>query len=206
MSPSFSAVVLAAALLPQVGSAQTATNTDEPAPMTFAGSHSLELSAGLLTAGSSTVAVSGAGVTTEASGRGLLGSLRYAYWVDNDLALQISVSAVNADASISVNGGAVAAQSAAVIPLLIGLKYQPFHIAGNSKLRPYVYGSIGPYLGYSSGVEAGPTTSTGVRWEAAMGARLAVGLDLVLSRLFTLGFQGGVFGDDGFRQSDWRRA
>jgi hypothetical protein len=178
-------------MLPGLVAGASAPGSDEIEAATSTGCHSIELSLGLLNAGKSSAVVSTAGVVTEASQKGLLGSLRYAYWVDRDLAVQVSVGVLNADVSTSVNGGGVVVQSATVVPLIFGLKYQLFSVGGTTGLRPYGYAGIGPYLGFASDVSAGTTTGAGTRWEAALGGRLAAGLDLSLSRLFALGFQVG---------------
>jgi len=194
MASSLCTALFVAVVAPSLALAQAVPAANERKSEAPAGSHLIELSAGLLNAGSSTVAVSGTGVNTEASGRGLLGSLRYAYWVDDQLAVQVSVGVINANASVNVNGTGATVRSATVVPLLFGVKYQPFEFGRLSNLRPYAYGSLGPYLGYEAGVEAGWPTETGTRWEAALGVRLAAGLDLSVSRLFTVGFQLGYLG------------
>jgi len=194
MSSSLCTALFVMSLAPGLVRAQAVPSANEGKSETPAGSHLIEISAGLLSAGRSTVAVSGTGVNAEASGRGVLGSIRYAYWVDDDLAFQVTAGFLNADAGVYVSGTGATVRSATVVPLLIGVKYQPFEFGSFSDLRPYAYGSLGPYLGYEAGVEAGWPTQTGTRWESALGVRLAAGLDLSLSHLFTLGFQLGYMG------------
>jgi len=194
MHRSFARILFLCALPPYIASAQPATPSAGTEPVRFAGSHAIELSVGLLHSGSSSVTISAGTVSSGVSERGVLGSLRYAYWVEDDLALQVSAGVLNADATTTVSGGAVSAESASVIPVLFGLKFQPFAFREGSGLRPYLYGSLGPCIGYSSGVQAGATTASTVRWEMAMGARLAAGLDFLLRRLLTIGLQMGYLG------------
>lgn len=170
--------------LPTSGMTQT---TDQAVSHSQGGLHQIELGIGLLSAlnAGSEVSVGGVGVTSEVNG--ILGSLAYNYWFADEWAATLRVGIANADASTSASGSGVVMESAAVIPMLFGVKYEPFGLAVADALRPYLCVSLGPYFGLASDVRAGTTTGTESYTEAAIGARAAMGMDLFLSRRFALG-------------------
>jgi outer membrane protein W len=181
-------IAIVALGLPTGGLTQTPVH---PEPYSRRGLHQIELGIGLLSAlnASSEVSVGGVGVTSEVNG--VLGSLAYSYWLADEWAVAISVGIANADVSTSASGSGAAVESAAVIPMLFGVKYEPLGLAVADALRPYLCVSLGPYLGLASGVRAGPTTGTVSYTEAAIGGRAALGMDLSLSRRFALGLTVG---------------
>jgi outer membrane protein W len=188
MQASKALIVTIALGLPSSGLAQTSAQSD---PYSHGGLHQIELSLGLLSAlnAGSDVSIGGVGVTSQVSG--IIGSLAYGYWITDEWAVTLSVGIANADASTSASGSSVAVESAAVIPMLFGLKYKPVGLAVADALRPYLSVSIGPYLGLASDVRAGTTTGTESYSEAAIGARAAIGMELSLSRRFALGLMVG---------------
>lgn len=185
----FKALIVVVALgLPTGGLAQT---TNQSAPHSQVGLHQIELSIGLLSAmnAGSDVSVGGVGVKSEVNG--ILGSLAYSYWFADEWAVTLSVGIANADASSTATGSGVAVESAAVVPMLFGVKYKPLGLTVADALRPYLCMSLGPYFGLASDVRAGTTTGTESYTEAAIGARAALGMDLSLSRRFALGLTVG---------------
>ncbi len=165
--------------------------TGHQAPYSRRGLHQVELGVGLLSAlnAGGEISVAGVGVTSEVNG--IIGSLAYSYWFADEWAVTLSVGIANADASTSASGSGVTMESAAVIPMLFGVRYKPLGLAVADALRPYLCLSVGPYLGLASDVRAGSTTGTESYTEAAIGARAALGMDLSLSRRFALGLAAG---------------
>lgn len=151
------------------------------------GRHSIDISIGLLSNLSSSSDVTSGGVNTSSTGNGFLGSIVYAYWLEDDLAVGIRAGVQNADAKVTVTGLNVSTQSAAVVPLLFGIKYQIFRFTQQNTLRPYISVYAGPYFGFASNVRTGLNVSTESISEAAIGSRLAADFDLLLSRRFKLG-------------------
>jgi len=181
-------ITLSAQALPNTAKSES---TNQYASNSLKGKHGIELRLGLLSKLSSTNEISTGGITTKNKANGLGGSIAYNYWLEDNLALSISIGALNADANTSVSGGGTSVESAVVVPMLFGVKYQAFRFTDSNNLRPYVSASIGPYFGFASNVRAGAITSTESISETALGARLAVGMDLSLSKLFKLGFGAG---------------
>jgi hypothetical protein len=155
------------------------------------GKHCVEVTAGLLSEISATHEVSAGGVTTKSEADGFIGSIGYTYWVENDWGITFSAGVSDVDATVSTSGSGTFVESATVGPVLFGVKYQPSGLIDSDVMRPYASVSAGPYLGFSSEVRTGVTTIVEARSEAALGSRLAGGVDLSLTRWFRVGFAGG---------------
>ena len=166
--------------------AQTLSGSDD-GPFDLKGKHGIELSVGLLGSTRASTAVTVDGATTSSTANGFLGCLGYSYWVEHGLAVTVSAGAADASAETSAGTGGATVETATIVPLLFGIKYQPFRMTSDDVLRPYVMVAVGPYLGFASNVYAGMTTTTEAVSEAALGSRLGVGLDLSLSRSLVLG-------------------
>lgn len=158
---------------------------------TLRGRHAVELTVGLLSEMSNTNEISSGGVTTKSSANGFIGSLDYSYWFENNLAFHVSAGVTDADAATSVNGANTIVESAAVIPLLFGIKYQPFKMSASNTVRPYLSASVGPHFGFASNVRTGAVTGTETISETALGSRFALGLDMSPGKLVVVGFGAG---------------
>jgi hypothetical protein len=187
-----SLMVFAFSVMGQTLSAsQEMESADRPASNSLRGKHCIEITAGFLSEMSATQEVSVGNVTAKSDADGFLGSIGYTYWVENDWGITFSAGVLDVAATVSASGSVTFTQSATVVPMLFGVKYQPSQLIDSDVLRPYASVSAGPYFGSSSTVRTGATTIVEDRSEAALGSRLAVGVDLRLSRLFRLGFAGG---------------
>lgn len=173
-------------ILPVHIAAQTTADPNQSS-YSLKGRHSLDLSLGLLSSMSSSAEVTFGGVNTSSSGNGFLGSVNYAYWLEDEVALSIHVGVQNADAKTSVSGLNVSTESVVVIPLLFGVKYQVFRLTDSNSLRPYLSVSVGPYIGTASNVHTGMNVAAENITETAVGSRLALDNDWLLSKRFKLG-------------------
>lgn len=174
--------------LPITAVAQTTGQAASHAP---SGRHQIEVSIGLLSGLVSSTEVSVGDVTMTSEANGIIGSIAYAYWLTDEWAVNLSIGVASVDASMSASGTGGSVESATVIPLLFGAKYEPLNFAIGGALRPYAYASLGPYFGFASDVRAGATTGTASYSETALGSRAGLGIDLSLSRRFTLGLAVG---------------
>lgn len=181
-------ITIAAMVLPITALAQSTVQGDAQA---LRGRHQIELSIGLLSNLSTAGEVSVGGVALTSETNGIIGSIAYAYWLTDEWAAGLSVGVASADASSSVGGGGVSVESATVIPLLFGVRYQPLSLAIADALRPYAYASVGPYFGFASDVRAGGTSGIESYTEAALGSRAGVGMELSLGNRFKLGIGAG---------------
>ena len=197
------ALVLPLLAVPFALPAQTVSQSDATA-RSLHGKHRIEVGVGFMTELSASNQVSFGGATTRNEATGIGGSLAYTRWLRDAWALNFSVGMVDADASVSVSGLATSIVSAAVIPLLLGIRYQPVGVTTGDTFRPYVSASVGPFVGTASNVQTSlgfslPPGSSSISaaetaasvtsyTEAALGSRIGVGADVLLGRRFTLGF------------------
>lgn len=172
--------------LPVHVAAQTSADPNRSS-YSLKGRHSLDLSFGLLSSMSNSTEVTFGGVNASSSGNGFLGSINYAYWLEDEVALSIHIGVQNADAETSVSGLNVSTESVVVIPLLFGVKYQVLRLVDSNSLRPYLSVSLGPYIGTASNVHTGMNVATETVTETAVGARLALDNDWLLSKRFKMG-------------------
>ena len=155
------------------------------------GRHRIELGIGFLGGISAGHNVTAGNVSTRSETNGVLGSIGYAYWVEERVALAVSASVLDADASVSVAGGESRIESATVTSLLFGLRYQPFSIGETETVRPYFNLAVGPYFGSTASVRGGMVNVTESMMETALGSRIGAGLDVLLGRRFNLGIGAG---------------
>lgn len=181
-------IAMLAIVLPITASAQGTEGSDSSAPR---GRHEIELNIGFLSAlsASNDVRVGSLEMTSEADG--IIRSMTYGYRFASEWAATLSIGVASADARMSVSGSGVFTESAAVIPVLLGVKYEPLKLAIADALRPYLYASLGPYFGHASDVRAGPSTGAESYVETALGSRVGVGMNLWLGKRFGLGFAAG---------------
>ena len=164
----------------------------EPAIHSRAGRHGLEIDGNLL--GTSEMgahtSLGGAEVEAHGSGRGM--NIRYSRWFNERAALQFSVGMLSADAKVSASGVRGEVESAVVVPLLVGLKYQPFQFEPSDGVRPFVSAAFGAYVGNSAGVKASLAPSVGSHSESVLGGRVGAGIDLLAGRHFTFSTSVGL--------------
>lgn len=154
------------------------------------GKHRFDLSAGLLSEVRVSTNVTWDGVTTETTDNGVLATLSYTHYLNNDVGVSVAAGFLDADARTYAGTGGTVVESASVTALLFGIKYQPERLAVG-RLRPYGTIATGPYFGTASNVRTGFSTNTESISEAEAGARIGVGLDVFLGRFIALGFGAG---------------
>jgi hypothetical protein len=169
-------------------------------PNSLAGKHTIELGIGLLSEIRASTEVSTGNTITESDANGLIGSIAYTRWLEDDVGIHITSGVLDVDAATAVNGSETFVEASTVVPLLFGVKYQPFGRAIGDAMRPYISASAGPYFGFSSNVRTGESAETESYSETALGARIGAGVDLSLSRLFTLGLGAGYHFVDDFNR------
>ncbi len=164
------------------------------------GRHAIELGIGLLSEVSASHQVSAGSVTTKSESNGLIGSCAYTYWLENNVGISFRVGVLDVDATTAVDGSETFVEASTVVPMLFGVKYQPFGCAIGEVMRPYVSAFIGPYIGTAAGVRTGVTATTESYTETALGSYLGAGADLSLSKLFTIGIGVGYHLVDDFNR------
>ena len=173
--------------------AEEKESTRQSVSNSLRGKHSIALGIGLLGKMTVTNEVSAGGVTNSVEERELLGSIAYTYWLENDLGFNFSLGVLGIDFNNSVKGSEVSTETATVVPLLFGVKYQPFRLTTSDVLRPYVLASVGPLFGSATINRVGVNIESESYSETALGSRLGVGMDLLLGKWFTLGVGAGYY-------------
>ena len=109
----------------------------------------------------------------------------YAYWLRETLTLNVSMSVLAPE--VGVRAGPVSVNTNGVVAVLAGVRWYVPNI-GSPTVKPYLTGSIGPYIG--SGVEVRAYT-TKRETEVSPGGQVGAGLDIQLHRDLMLGVRGG---------------
>lgn len=169
---------------------QIATASDDT-PLSLQGKHRIEIGVGLLTNLSTAVEVAAGDVTTSSTSDGLVGCVAYTHHFHGDVGILASVGVLDASATTTVEGGSSHVASAAVFPVLFGVKVQPARWTLGTIIRPHVSLAVGPYIGSVSDVQAGATTLVEASTDTALGSRMGIGVDFFFSRFFTVGVSGG---------------
>jgi opacity protein-like surface antigen len=150
--------------------------------------HQIGLRVGMWNQTTGTRTEIGAGtVTTSVGNNGAMGSVFYGHWLQENLALDISVGGMLADVESSAGITGVTSETAVIGRILLGVKYYFLKSTYNSSVRPFVNASLGLFNGSQTTSEVGWVIVTESRTESAFGGQLGGGLDFVLSRHFMLG-------------------
>jgi opacity protein-like surface antigen len=179
----YSLILILLCALPLSAAAQQA---GEAAPGPY-NRHSLTVQMGLLNWATTETDVAVGGVATDSRTNGFVGTLTYAYRAALDWAATISVGVLNAEAGTSASGAGIETETAAVMPILFGAKYSPAFSSRRSSVRPYLWGAVGPYLGFATHSRAGAGVSSETISETAFGFRTMGGADWFLGAHLTLG-------------------
>jgi hypothetical protein len=114
---------------------------------------------------------------------GQVGGMSFTHWVRPTVAVEISVSALNADETTS--GAHV--QTNVITPILFGLSVSPRALALSTSICPYVSIAAGPYIHTMADVNIGTSDAS---METQPGARLAAGANWFVTRHFLFGVEG----------------
>jgi len=132
-----------------------------------------------------TIVASG-GVSTTVASSGGLGGVVYGYWFEENLALIVHVSGMVADVETSAGLLGVRSVTAVVAPILVGVKCYIPNPAPDSRLRPFIKGSAGPFVGHQSSTTVDTLVAVGEHTETAIGGQLGAGVDFTLGKQFLL--------------------
>lgn len=131
---------------------------------------------------SNTIGVSG--VQSTANAGSFVGSLVYGYGLREDIAVTLSAGILSAGASANVGTLGVSEQTAAVVPVLLGMRYYVPYPEPGAKVRPFLSIGVGTYIGSESGSSVGMTVVQETHTENAFGGRIGAGIDFYLSNYF----------------------
>lgn len=150
------------------------------------GRHQIELRFGVWNQFNDTRTEIGNGVSTTVGSSGALGGLAWGHWLTESVALRVSTTALAASVDTDLSGAGVETDVATVSQVTFGIKYYFPASTYGGKARPYVGVGVGPVIGSQSEVRVGSTIRVSERSEAAVGAEVSGGVDLLVSRRIML--------------------
>jgi hypothetical protein len=152
--------------------------------------HQIEFRMGLWNQVADTrTAVGSGGVSTSVGASGFVGGIAYGHWLQEQLALRISIGGMAASVATEVGAVGVSTEFAIVAPILFGLKYYFPKSTYGSAARPYVTGNAGAFVGSQARTDTGAVVTVEERNEAAIGGEAGAGIDFLLGRDFLLSVQ-----------------
>jgi Caspase domain len=156
-----------------------------------AGRNRIELRLGIWRSGTS--ASRSTGVVTGTDASDLFTGLGYARYINEKLALTVDIDARRLGAGTTASPGGVSAGSRTASTLLFGIRWNPSQgDVSRRAVRPYLATSLGPMIGWRSGSTIGADgVSTGRRTIATVAGHVGGGLDLHLSRSWSVGLFAG---------------
>ena len=110
----------------------------------------------------------------------------YSHWLRENLAMSVTMSILSPEVGTQI--GPVAFTTNGVVAALVGARLYLPGLGSSSTVKPYVTGSVGPYIG--SGKEVGTHATKSVAF-VSPGAHAGAGLDIQLHHSFMLGVRGG---------------
>jgi hypothetical protein len=157
------------------------------------GKHNIQLSIGLLSNYGVESETSISGTTNNVGSSGFLASIAYSYWAQEGLAFSVSVGVIGSEVNNSISGSRVSVQTSSVVPVLFGIKYQPFAMNLSESMKPYFFASIGPCFGSATYSRTGTSLKNESFSETVLASHFGLGTDFVLGRVFVVGFSAGYY-------------
>lgn len=127
------------------------------------------------------------GVETTAKSGGTLGALTYAYWVQEELAVNFTLAFLAGEASSRVGILGISQHVVSVFPVLLGVRYYLPKSTFKTSFRPYLAAGVGPYIGFEAKNEVGFQVVSESRTMTSFGGYLGGGLDIQLGRYLMVG-------------------
>ncbi len=122
------------------------------------------------------------GVETSVGSNGFIGGFSYGHWLQEDLAFRISAGLMSLRINVQSSASGVSTNFAAVMPLLLGMRYYFPKSTQGEQFRPFAGASVGTFVGGQEIVRTGMTVVTDQRTEVAFGTEAEAGVSILLSR------------------------
>jgi len=151
--------------------------------LSTAGRSVLGLEFGLWSGIGTSTNVSLQGTRVEVDGSGFVGSLSYAYGLEDNLNVTISAGLLAVQAKSTVSVPSISQHVSSVMPILLGVQFYVPRPAPDARVRPFLSAAIGSFIGTEVKNELFAQES---RTETAFGGRLGIGIDFLLGSHFKL--------------------
>lgn len=141
----------------------------------------IELRMGLRNHGGTTGAattVGPLGVEATAGSGDVFFSLGYSRWMREDVAGYAALGVMSVGASSRVGLSGVSQRSAAILPVIVGMRYYPTRPTTRTQFRPFLTAGAGPVTGFESGSEIGLQVVQKAATMTAFGCQAGAGLDV----------------------------
>ena len=150
----------------------------------------VELRVGLWNQGEKREAIAQDGpfeIETAAEMDGMLVSLAYAYWMQENLAVHFTLGVLAVKASSRVGPGGLNQEVSVVYPVVLGIRYYLPGSTLQTPFRPFLTMGIGPNIGVESKNEVGLQVAQQSRIMTSFGGHVGGGVDVRLGRSFMAG-------------------
>lgn len=152
------------------------------------GRHELSLHLGTLNWSSVEADVSPGSIEADTRVNGFLGSVNYAYWLEEDVAITFAVGGTGVGLSANISAGSVRSETDAVGFVLVGASYYPPAVTFRPNVLGFVSGAAGTYIGEATNTSTAPGSVVVENVsERAFGARFAVGVDWFAANRLVVG-------------------
>jgi len=131
------------------------------------------------------------GVETTAKSGDVLIALSYGRWLQENLSLNLTLSALAGEASSRVGSLGVSTHSVSVLSVLLGVRYYLPESTFKTPFRPYLAASVGPYIGAEAKNEVGSQIISESQTLGSFGGNLGAGLDVEFGQHFMAGVNVG---------------
>lgn len=131
------------------------------------------------------------GILTKYSDDDLVVSIGYGYFVDELTAFTVTVKVLEAETESFIGSLGVYNVDQAVVPIFFGVRRYLGPPRSHSAVRPYLALAGGPVIGSESLSLAGSDCYEETHTQAVVGAHFGGGIDFILGRHLTFGFNAG---------------
>ncbi len=144
---------------------------------------------GAISEGGADVHMSGTAGSVDISydATGVLGSVGYSKWLQEDLAVLVAVTGLSVGVNVNVGIDGVSTSTLVISQLQLGVRYYLSGQTPHSSARPYLTVAAGPVIGSHSATKVGGSVTVSSQQESALGLHLGGGLDIVASRKIMFG-------------------
>lgn len=137
------------------------------------------------------VNINPSGLLVDVPTNSVISGLALSRWISNDFALEFSVGYASAAVETYVGIFGVRTHHVSIMPVLVGVRYYPDIISGESRFDPFVTARLGVFAASEFGTEVGGTVVSEERTEGTFGGYAGIGFDIELGRRFMLGISTG---------------
>lgn len=181
------------AIADDYSSSEMTYRVDRSRSRSFRGSHVIHVNIGLLSDYGVEGTIATGRISSTTGIDGIIGSVNYDYWVQEELAVGVGIGVVGSEMNTSVNGLRVSLETSSVVPVLFGITYQPTVMNLGENVKAHIFASAGPCIRSVTRSFTGTGMKNETFTETVFGAHLGVGTDFLPGGPFVVGLRGGYY-------------